>query len=172
MISNELFCETMRQLASGVAVITVENDNQLHGMTATSFTSVSADPPLALVCIKRGSDTDQLVAKAKRIGVSLLNKTQQEISNRYAWKTADRDRFDDLDTWRCPGGSLVFNDCAAVMEAVVEESYEAGDHTIYIVQIEHASTNNQVVPLLYWNGNYAELESSEFSPKQPSVSNA
>ncbi|MDO6804811.1 flavin reductase, partial [Wenyingzhuangia sp. 1_MG-2023] len=66
MISNELFCNTMRQLASGVAVITMENDGQLHAMTATSFTSVSAQPPLALVCIKRGSDTDQLLGKAER----------------------------------------------------------------------------------------------------------
>ncbi|PCM44944.1 flavin reductase family protein [Marinobacter sp. ANT_B65] len=165
MISNELFCETMRQLASGVAVITAESDGQLHAMTATSFTSVSAEPPLALVCIKRGSDTDQLVAKAGRIGVSLLSQTQQTISNRYAWKTPDRNRFDDLDTSRCPGGALVFNECAAVMEAVISQSYEAGDHTIYIVQIEHASVDIEVQPLLYWKGSYAGLEVPDASPR-------
>ncbi|MDP2505535.1 flavin reductase family protein [Oceanobacter sp. 3_MG-2023] len=159
MISNELFCNTMRQLASGVAVITMENDGQLHAMTATSFTSVSAQPPLALVCIKRGSDTDQLLGKAERMGVSLLSESQQEISNRYAWKTADPGRFDDLDTRRCPGGALVFNDSAAVMEAVITETYEAGDHTIYIAQLDYAAVNEEVQPLLYWQGRYAGLDS-------------
>ncbi len=172
MISNELFCETMRQLASGVAVITVENEGHLHAMTATSFTSVSAEPPLALVCIKRGSDTDQLIAKAQRIGVSLLSRSQQDISNRYAWKTPDRDRFDDLDTRRCPGGALVFNDCAAIMEAVVTESHETGDHTLYIVQIEHAAVNDHQVPLLYWKGSYAELETPAASPRLAAGSKA
>ncbi|WP_082905238.1 MULTISPECIES: flavin reductase family protein [Marinobacter] len=165
MINNELFCQTMRQLASGVAVITAESDGQLHAMTATSFTSVSAEPPLALVCVKRGSNTDQLVAKAGRIGISLLCESQRKISNRYAWKNPDRDRFDDLDTRRCPGGALVFNNCAAVMEAVVTESYEAGDHTLYIVQIDYASVDEEIRPLLYWKGNYAGLEMPEASPR-------
>lgn len=172
MISNELFCQTMRQLASGVAVITVETDGQLHAMTATSFTSVSAEPPLALVCIKRGSDTDRRVARSGRIGISLLNRTQQAISNRYAWKTPDRDRFDDLDTRRCPGGALVFQDCAAVMEAVVTESHATGDHTLYIVQIEHAYVDEQVVPLLYWQGSYVELETPDAAPLQTAGSKA
>lgn len=165
MISNELFCQTMRQAVSEVAVITAECEGQLHAMTATSFTSLSAEPPLALVCIKRGSDTDQLVAKAGRVGVSLLREDQQNISNRYAWKNPDRDRFDDLDTRRCPGGALVFNHSVAVMETVVEESYEAGDHTIYILRIDYAAVNDGARPLVYYKGGYAGLEMPEASPR-------
>lgn len=165
MISNELFRQTMRQTVSEVAVITAECDGYLHAMTATSFTSVSAEPPLALVCVKHGSDTDQLVSKAGRIGISLLGESQQKISSRYAWKNPERDLFDDLDTQRCPGGALVFQNCVAVMEAVIEKSYEAGDHTIYIVRIDYADVNDEVRPLLYWKGAYAELGFPEVSPR-------
>lgn len=163
MISNELFCQTMRQTVSEVTVITTEHDGQLHAMTATSFTSVSAEPPLALVCIKRGNDTDELVAKSGRIGVSLLSENQQKISSRYAWKGPERDRFDDLDTHRCPGGALVFDNCVAAMEAIIVESYEAGDHTIYIVQLDYAAVDSESRPLLYWKGDYAKLEASAAS---------
>src|SRR3712207_4420530 len=78
------FRNALRKFASGVTIVTVSGDGELHGMTASSFASVSLDPPLVLVCLDRTSRTRALVAQTGTFAVNVLRNDQQETSRAFA----------------------------------------------------------------------------------------
>lgn len=159
MINGDLFRTTMRQWGAGVTVITVgEQGSSVHGMTANSFTPVSCEPPLLLFCIGRTNDTHKLLTCGSTVGINLLSESQTDISARFASKTAMRSRFDDLSWFRGLHGATLFHGCVAVMEVAIAETFEAGDHTIYLGEILDASPDASKKPLIYSQGRYARLE--------------
>ncbi len=171
MIDSDLFRETMRQWAAGVTVITVAESGHVHGMTANSFTSVSCTPPLMLFCVGRSNDSHKMMKVGSTVGVNLLSESQIEISERFATKTSARYQFDDLGAFVGPHGATLFHGCATVMEAVVSQAYEAGDHTIFIGEILWAKPDSTKKPLLYSQGGYARLNpiSMEAVPRNDSA---
>lgn len=158
MIDGDLFRKTMRQWAAGVTVMTVGEHDQVHGMTANSFTSVSCAPPLVLFCIGRNNDTRQMLKIGTTIGVNLLSESQVGLSTRFATKNGDRNRFDDLKWFKGPHGTTLFSDCAAVMEVEVSSFYEEGDHTIFIGKILWAEPDVSKRPLVYSQGGYVRVD--------------
>lgn len=157
MIDSHLFRRTMRQWAAGVTVITIGRLGKVHGMTANSFTSVSCTPPLMLFCVGHSNDTHALVKIGETVGINLLSDAQIDICNRFATKTVARYKFDDLASFTGPKGATLFSGCAAVMEAVVAQAHEAGDHTIFIGEIVFAETDETKKPLVYSQGALARL---------------
>ncbi len=159
MIDASLFRATMRQLATGVAVITVRTrEGRLHAMTATSFTPVSLEPPLLLICINRGGDTDAALADADGFGLTLLSEDQAELSTRFAGKGPERYRFDDLPLRRGPGGGAFLDGGAAFIEATLQERIVAGDHTLCLGRIDWATAFPERRPLVHHQGAYHRLQ--------------
>lgn len=121
---------------TGVTVVTTLSDaREPIGFTANSFTSVSMNPPLLLVCLAKTSRNAATFTQAKGFAVNILSDGQKEISNTFARPVEDR--FAAVQWTGSPLGSPVFEGVAAWFDCATREVVDAGDHLILIGYIEH-----------------------------------
>jgi flavin reductase (DIM6/NTAB) family NADH-FMN oxidoreductase RutF len=158
-ISQATFREAMGSFATGVTVITVDYEGEVQGMTANAFASVSLDPLLVLVCVDHRARTHGHLHAKKRFGVNVLAENQRAISEYYARTTATEQhaekeagaRFD-----RTAHGTPVLHGALAYLECRLHCAQDAGDHTIFIAEVEDVVVR-QGDPLLYFRGKYREI---------------
>ena len=141
--------------ATGVTVVTCLNEGKPAGLTVNSFTSVSLEPPLLLVCIaKRAASADALVS-ASHFAINVLQTGQQPASIRFS--TRDEDRFGTT-PWSCgEAGAPILKDSLGVFECERFAVYEGGDHHILVGRVVKASFDASLDPLLYFRGRYRRL---------------
>ncbi|MFL6752320.1 MAG: flavin reductase family protein [Sphingomicrobium sp.] len=142
--------------ATGVTVVTcLGPEGRPAGLTVNSFTSVSLDPPLLLVCIdKRAASAEPLTA-ASHFAVNVLQTGQQPASIRFS--TRDQDRF-GATPWSCgEAGAPILRDSLGVFECERHALHDGGDHHILIGKVVKASFDPRVDPLLYFRGKYRRL---------------
>jgi flavin reductase len=169
------FRSAMGRFASGVTVVTVRGpDGEDHGMTASAFCSLSMDPPLALVCIKEGNRTLELLETdgphRHKLGISLLARDQEERSNRFAggmvvdgrWERwpDGRDKFEDVAFTRGETSEAALLDGAlANLDCTVEHVHAGGDHKIVCARIHGIRLADTDSPdaLLYFSGSYGRF---------------
>ncbi len=156
-VSENDFRDTMSRWASGVTVVTARAGDEPIGMTAASFSSLSLDPPLVLVCIARSAQSHDGFTAAPGFAVHMLGAAQAEMSARFA--RAGTDKFGEYPVEPGPFGVplLPFGVARLVCEA--HGAHDGGDHTILVgrvVSVESAGTD----PLLYCNRAYGRLSPS------------
>lgn len=148
----------MASFATGVTVITLDDEGKVHGMTANAFTSVSLDPMLVLICVDHNAQTHAHLHSRKRFGINVLAEDQRDISEHFA--DPDRDsngpekigaRFD-----RTSHGTPVLHGALAYLECVLREARTAGDHTIFIADVEDIVVRGGR-PLLYFRSGYCAI---------------
>jgi len=145
--------------ATGVTVVTV-GGHAPHGMTANSFTSVSLDPPLVLVCIERSAIMHRSLSAAGCFGVSVLAAHQENIARHFAdrWRALGHAQFEPVD-WR-PGrltGVPLIGGTLARFECELWRSYDGGDHTIFtgkLLTLEWAPDDDT---LLFFRGKFGHF---------------
>ncbi len=157
--TQDEFRQAMGRFATGVTVITVDYEGEVHGMTANAFASVSLDPMLVLVCVDHNAQTHAQLHAKKRFGVNILSEKQQAISEYYA--RADRTheraqqeagaRFD-----RTQHGTPVLHGALAYLECRLHSAQDAGDHTIFIAAVEDLVVR-EGNPLLFFGGQYRKI---------------
>lgn len=154
----EEFRTALSRFASGVTVVTVAIDQALHGMTASSFASVSLDPPLVLVALDKSSHTRTLVARRRAFAVNILGADQETLSRAFA--QSGHKPFDDL-TYRLSADGLPLLDGAiAWLECTVDQTIDAGDHDIVIGAVQRCETRGGT-PLIYYERAYRSLAHPE-----------
>ena len=139
--------------ATGVTVITTLKGEQVHGMTANAFMSVSLEPPLVLISVDRGTKMCGMLHEGSHYGVSVLCETQAKLSDRFAGRPCDdcpAPRFDLVRETPLVDGAL------AHFVARVERSYWGGDHSLFLGRVEYARTGSGT-PLLFHGGRYERL---------------
>jgi flavin reductase (DIM6/NTAB) family NADH-FMN oxidoreductase RutF len=156
MITQADFRRAMGCFATGVTVITVDYQGQVHGMTANAFCSVSLDPMLVLVCVDQNAQTHAHLHARKRFGVNILSADQREISEYYALPIPDHANAEHVGAQfdRTPHGTPVLHGALAYLECRLRASQDAGDHTIFIAEVEEVVVR-EGEPLLYLRGKYA-----------------
>jgi flavin reductase (DIM6/NTAB) family NADH-FMN oxidoreductase RutF len=155
-LNSKEFRKAMGCFATGVTIITVDLDGEVHGMTANAFASVSLDPMLVLVCVDHSTRTHAHLHAKKRFGVNVLCDDQRAISEYYARPERTHDRaeaeagakFD-----RTIHGTPMLHGSLAYLECRLHSSQEAGDHTIFIAEVEEVVINKGN-PLLFFQGKY------------------
>jgi len=155
-IDKELFRQVLSHFATGVTVVTtLDAARRPQGLTATAFTSVSLEPPLALVCIDKTAETYAHFAPAGVFAVNFLALDQREVSQRFAKHGGDK--F-SATSWR-PGelGTPILAGTIGYVECRIVHSYDGGDHTIYVGEIESAAAA-EGQPLLYFRHAYRQVE--------------
>ena len=155
-VGQEDFRKALGSFATGVTVITVDFEGEVHGMTANAFTSVSLDPLLVLVCVDHRARTHAHLHARKRFGVNVLAHNQRAISEYYALPTKAHDRAENeagarFD--RTAHGTPVLHGALAYLECRLHIAQDAGDHTIFIAEVEEVVVRDGE-PLLYFRGNY------------------
>ena len=133
---GEMYRDAWSRFATGVTVITtLEPDGSLHGMTASSVTSVSLDPPLVLVVIGESRQSHGLVESTGRFGMSILDTGQTEIAKHFATPPESRGKLDPKQVTRL-ADTPVIKGAIAAMECKVSSSHKAGDHTVFIAEVQ------------------------------------
>jgi len=153
------FRRTLGMFATGVTVITTTSADQVHGMTANAFMSVSLRPPLVLISVDGRAKMHALLNEGKRIGISVLSENQEALSDRFAGRpggTAPEPNFDVVRETPLVEGAL------AHLVARVTRSYWGGDHSLFLAHVEYAHYG-QGSPLLFHGGHYEALSAPEGS---------
>jgi flavin reductase (DIM6/NTAB) family NADH-FMN oxidoreductase RutF len=156
-ISSEEFKAVMTKHAAGVTVVTtVGPDGRLHGLTATSFTSLSMTPPLCLVCVDKKTGSHEPLTRGRLFAVNVLSDQQEAVSNTFASRREDK--FEQVPHQKGPAtGCPVLTEALAWMECEVTDIVPGGDHDIFIGMIKKIQIN-QGKPLVYWHGAYADVQ--------------
>jgi flavin reductase (DIM6/NTAB) family NADH-FMN oxidoreductase RutF len=145
-IDDARFREILSHFPSGVTVVTTSVGEELWGMTVASFASLSLRPPLVLICIEKSVKTHDAIVASGHFGVSILAASQADVSNRFASKADDK--FEGIPFRRARRGSPLIEGAIASMECRVTEQLPGGDHTIFVGEIDDATTAPGD-PLLY-----------------------
>ena len=134
------FRAALGQWPTGVTLVTTAVDGQWYGVTASSFSSVSLDPPLVSVCLARSAFAHDLVLASGAFGVTILAKDQAELGQRFARFEAGVDRFEGASWETASTGSPLLSQALGWLDCVVEHAYSGGDHTIFVGRVESAAT--------------------------------
>jgi flavin reductase (DIM6/NTAB) family NADH-FMN oxidoreductase RutF len=140
---------------SGVTAICAMIDGEPVGMAASSFVSVSLDPPLVLVCIQNSSATWKKLKNAPRIGVSVLSEEQDRACSQLAAKSGDR--FDRLEWFATEGGAVLLEGAAVSLDCAAVEEIAAGDHQLVLLRIEALTFQPTVNPLVFHGSRFRKL---------------
>ncbi|TCD06923.1 flavin reductase [Erythrobacteraceae bacterium CFH 75059] len=148
--------DALGTFATGVTVVTATAPDGTHvGLTANSFTSVSLDPPLLLVCPARSSSSAPILAEAEFFAVNVLHIGQQPVSTLFATRGADRFADTAIELWE--RGVPILPNSLASFECRRHAAHDAGDHFILVGEVERARYAPQRDPLLYFRGKYRRL---------------
>lgn len=152
-VTGQALRKALGRFVSGVTVITTGSGDDVHGMTANAFTSVSLDPPLVLVSIATRAKMDARIAENGRYGVSILHREQEPVSLHFAGgkPCPDKVRFVERGGVPLLDGALVHLACS------VYDSHAAGDHTLHVGQVDELWSQHGD-PLVFFTGTFRALE--------------
>ena len=156
-LDPDSYRSVLGRFASGITVITaVDANGRDVGMTASAFSSVSLLPPLVQVCVDRAASMFEALLHGERFGVNVLAADQEALSRRFAGVESSH-RFEGIGFVRGENGVVLLDDALAHLECRMASKFEAGDHVIFIGEVERANARD-AKPLLYYRGGYAQLE--------------
>jgi flavin reductase (DIM6/NTAB) family NADH-FMN oxidoreductase RutF len=154
-VSSDLFKRACGRFAMGITIATVlDPAGEPHGLTVSSFTAVSLDPPLILVCLGHAVASIEIFRASTYFGINVLGEDQRPLSEHFARK--GHDRFGSLEWRRGETGVPLLPDVLAVMECAVNRRVTAGDHDIFIGEMLHARVG-EGAPLIHYASRYRHL---------------
>ena len=154
-VTSEEFRRACGRFATGVTIASVvDAQGSPHGLTVSSFASVSLDPPLILICLGHAVSAIHHFRAATHFGINVLAEDQRALSERFARR--GQDRFDGV-AWQ-PGvtGAPLLPGVLAAIECAVHRIVPMGDHDILVGEMVHAHIHHGE-PLLYFGGSYRKL---------------
>ena len=166
-VTQAEFRQAMGCFATGITVLTLDEEGKVHGMTANAFTSVSLEPQLVLVCVDKKARTHAHLHAKQRFGVNVLARDQRAISEYYANPARTHDSAEEeagARFERTRHGTPVLYGALAYFECHLHSTQDAGDHTIFIAEVEDVVVR-EGDPLLFHRGQYRAMG----GPVEPSA---
>lgn len=163
-IDAESLKQTMRRWASGVTVVTSNAGNERAGVTVSSFTSISVDPPLVLISLQSFTPVLKLIENAQAFAISILSAEQEALSTQFAGfaKLPDgADKFYQVDTQTAVTGAPILLGCTGWMDCKLASIYEAGLSRIVVGEVVATGQGTETRPLVYLNRGYYHLVKNE-----------
>lgn len=154
------FRAAMRRLASGVVVVTCYLEGRPWGITVSACCSISMSPPLLLVSLESSTVSASVIQRSGRFGVSVLGSRALDAA-KFAARRGQPKFIDDLCTVRGPdvaAGTPVVRDAAAHVDCVVDQSYPAADHLLFVGRVRTVVLRPTDRPLVYWAQRYHCLD--------------
>jgi flavin reductase (DIM6/NTAB) family NADH-FMN oxidoreductase RutF len=156
-LDPDTFRSVLGRFASGITVVTTRDaDGRDAGLTVSAFCSVSLHPPLIQVTVDQSASVHPVLAASTHFGVSILASEQEALSRRFS-TVESMHRFEGIGFSRGESGVVLLDDALAHLECRHVASHPAGDHTMFVGEVERASARG-ARPLLYYRGGYAQLE--------------
>jgi flavin reductase (DIM6/NTAB) family NADH-FMN oxidoreductase RutF len=166
-VDQEQLRTAMRNWVSGVTVVTaVDEDATPVGITASSFTSVSLDPPLVLICLFKETDAARAVLVTGGFTANILADDQAALSTRFAGFDPDfpkdADRFADLKTQTLVTGAPLLEDALSGFDCQVTSTHDGGTHYVFIAEVVGVLQQQDAgAPLVYYNRKYHDLTAQD-----------
>jgi flavin reductase (DIM6/NTAB) family NADH-FMN oxidoreductase RutF len=155
-VTSEEFRHACGRFATGVTIASVlDSQGTPHGLTVSSFTSVSLRPPLILICLGHDVTIIDRFRTSRYFGINVLSSSQRELSERFARKNADR--FNGLEWERGTTGVPLLTGVLASIECAIEQRITAGDHDIFVAEMVSARVA-EGEPLVHFASRYRALE--------------
>ncbi len=156
--NSRRFRDVLGHFATGVTVVTINNDGDLRGMTANAVSSLSLDPPLLLVCVQKDASIYEHFDRAEVFAMNVLGSDQEDISNLFASHGGPEEPLGGLPYHAGPLGSPILEGIVASAECRITGRYDGGDHTIVIGEAASVSLDGaDTEPLLFYRGGYRRL---------------
>jgi flavin reductase len=146
----------MRGAATGVSIVATDGPAGRYGLTVSAFSSVSAEPPMVLVCINRRSPACAAVRRNRRFCVNVLSQAQRSMANTFAGRPEAGDAYEfHAASWTSSAtGAPRLDGCTASFDCVLQTSIDAGTHSIFIGAVK-ALESTGTSPLVYVDGAYS-----------------
>ena len=157
MPDAQTFRQAWGKFATGVSIVTtLRSDGEVHGMTANGINSVSLDPLLALVCAGHTTTSYPLIKESGRFAINILSDAQRGVAEYYARPTDQKTGDVDVSFTLTERGSALVDGSLAQMDCKVVSEHVAGDHTIFIGEVEEINVSNGK-PLLFFEGRFGQI---------------
>jgi len=153
------FRQAFRQLAGGVSVITTGHGEERSGLTATSVSSLSAEPPTLMFGLNLSSSAFPVLARNRSFGVNFLSATQKQIADRFAGRNGEKGaaRYAEAEWTRGITGAPLLTGALAALDCELEEIIERHSHAIIIGRVRDVRLGGDDAALVYWRGDYERL---------------
>lgn len=159
-VETQTFKNTLARWASGVTVVTTVRDGQWKGTTVSSFTSVSLEPPLVLICIANKLFTHELLTETGVFAVNILNEHQAEFGKLFAGMLPQIENRFEQGSWETAvTGSPILTDASGWVDCKIVSTYQAGDHTIFVGEVL-AGGSSDAHPLVYYNRTWGHFQAT------------
>ena len=154
--SPEEFRSALSQFASGVTVVTTRDANgKRHGITVSSFCSVSLQPPMVLICIEKTTGSHYAFGESGAFVVNILAASQSDVSEHFASRLDEK--FGDVEHTLNEDGVPELTDAIATLRCSLRHSLDGGDHSIFVGLVESVSVAGGK-PLIYFDHDYHQIE--------------
>lgn len=157
-LDPEQLRRAMRAWSSGVTIVTAAHGGSQHGMTVSSFTSVSLEPPLIIISLHTESRTHNLVMASGTFAVNILGADQRELSERFAGRLeSELNRFEGLDADTLATGAPLLKGALANLDCRVRQVIPVGMNTLFLAEVVAVRGDGAGRPLLYHNHRYGDF---------------
>jgi flavin reductase (DIM6/NTAB) family NADH-FMN oxidoreductase RutF len=153
------FRTVMGRFVTGVTVVTVRDGQGPHGVTVNSFTSLSLEPPMILVCLRRTGRSAAALRRSEHFGVSILGAEQEPLGRFFARtdRPSGSDAFDRVAHRTGIGGVPLIDGAAAQLECQVRQRIRAGDHLMYVGEVVGLQVDGDVDSLAFHRGRFLSV---------------
>jgi flavin reductase (DIM6/NTAB) family NADH-FMN oxidoreductase RutF len=171
-VSSADFRGAMRHLTGGVSVITAGRGRDISGMTVTSVSSLSAEPPALIVSINRAASSWPLIERHGFFGVNILTSDQVDVAERFTGKGGLKgaDRFAGYEWITRVSGVPLLASALVAIDCEVEETIERHSHAIVIGRVLDITVSARNAALAYWQGRYVAVDQDEDAARLAEVS--
>jgi 3-hydroxy-9,10-secoandrosta-1,3,5(10)-triene-9,17-dione monooxygenase reductase component len=166
-VTPDVFRAVMGHFVTGITVVTTLDGAMPQGITVNALSSVSLEPPLVMVALDRRRFITPTVMSARRYAVNVLSEEQQALSDCFAGAAVQPGRDEFCGARWSPGttGLPLLDGAIATLECTVVETFEAGDHVLFIGRVDAlGSRDDRPMPLLYYRRQYLRIQRSETTP--------
>ncbi|MBL4929238.1 flavin reductase family protein [Fuscibacter oryzae] len=159
-LTPDTFRAAMRAIVGNCAILTVGQGDEANGLVVTSAVSLSAEPPMVLVCINRSSSAHPLLTRYPFFGLSSLGAAQQAVAERFSGRTGAQGpaRYDGAEWETAVTGARLLNGAAAAFDCEVEDMIDKATHTIVVGHVRATRITAGVGALTYWHGGYRPVQ--------------
>ncbi|MDW8041613.1 MAG: flavin reductase family protein [Nitrososphaerota archaeon] len=147
----------MRSYPQGVSVSTTTYHSRPWGLTVSSFTSISLNPPLVMVSIAKGSKSHEMFTNSDNFAINMLAAGQEQIAEIFAGKVPPERRFEYVRYRYGKSGAPILTDCSAYLDCKTAHIYEGGDHSIILGEVIDGAAHGPLSPLVYFNRRYTTV---------------
>tara|TARA_B100000519_G_scaffold96472_1_gene83896 strand:+ start:617 stop:1108 length:492 start_codon:yes stop_codon:yes gene_type:complete len=156
-MQSDLFREAWSNFATGVSVITsIQNNNEIHGMTANGIASISLDPMLVMVSVGHSAQTHKIITKNMKYAINILSEDQIETGKFFAKSNQEIPENILSEFYMSKNNSPFLSNSLASMDCNVVRTHSEGDHTIFIGEVTEIVVNNGK-PLMFYQGKWVNF---------------